>query len=251
MNNRDLPGRDFRDRLYADYASITSSSVDLSPSRCRWLDHKLLPHFDGLDPASPILELGCGTGAFLEYLGRRGFTNISGVDVSRSQVAAARQAGRPVDLGSALVYLREASDTYQCIVCIDVLEHMTKSELLDLLPLVHSRLRAGGRLIVQTVNASGLFPFQVAYGDLTHMTFMNEQSITQLLRWSGFDRIRLAEAGPMSVGLKGATRWSLWRLARGVAKAIRLAETGKQQHLWTENMIVTAFKDAEKALSFE
>ena len=41
-------------------------------------------------------------------------------------------------------------------------------------------------MLVQTANGAGLFPAQVIYGDLTHMTIFTPHSLAQLLRASGF-----------------------------------------------------------------
>ena len=45
------------------------------------------------DRAAPILDIGCGTGGFLEALRSLGYSSIEGVDLSPSQVAAALARG--------------------------------------------------------------------------------------------------------------------------------------------------------------
>src|SRR5205823_419899 len=125
---------------------------------------------------------------------------------------------------------------------VDVLEHFSREELVVLAPRVLAALRPGGRLIVQTANGAGLFPRQVIYGDLTHLTIFTPESLRQLLRRFGFQNLTFYETGPIPIRLRGKLNVALWSATKAIANLIRQVETGKRQAIWTENFICAAFK---------
>ena len=98
-------------------------------------------------------------------------------------------------------------------------------------------LEPNGYLILQTPNGQGLFPHQVAYGDLTHLTIFTPGSLQQLLRLFGFEHFQFDETGPVPGNLQGKLRGAAWRAVKFVLNLVRKVETGKSQTIWTENMI--------------
>jgi hypothetical protein len=137
-------------------------------------------------------------------------------------------------------YLPAQPGTFAAIVAIDVLEHFTRDELVRLAPLLAGALQPGGRLLIQTANGAGLFPGQVAYGDLTHLTIFTPESLAQLLRPCGFRNYVFDETGPIPLRLRGKVDVVLWRLMTALARTARRIETGKHQTIWTENFICLA-----------
>jgi SAM-dependent methyltransferase len=196
-----------------------------------------------LAKTSSILELGCGPGYMIEFMKSEGFVNMKGIDLSEEQVSLARERGLNVQVTDALSYLPQTSEMYDAILAIDFLEHFSKEELLILISLIKTRLNPGGTLILQTPNGQGLFPNQIIYGDLTHMTILSPSSLHQLLSLFGFVEIDFQETGPAPKNLTGILRLILWRFVRLLATVVRMAETGKKQTIWTENMICCARRD--------
>jgi len=233
---------DFRTELYERYVSTFKgaerpvSSADRE-SYFRWCRHKFLPLFDDLPRDARILELGCGAGDMLEYLGRNGFSAVEGIDLAPEQVQLATERGLNARVADVFDVLGSASGGYQAIVALDFLEHFTKDELMTLVPTLRDALAPGGVLIMQTPNGQGLFSNQVVYGDLTHLTIFIPESFQQLFRLWGFDDFRFVETGPVPDGLKGRLRVVLWRLITRMASVARMIESGKSQAIWTENMI--------------
>ena len=232
---------DFRTALYERYVS-TFKTLNAEPSFA-WWDHKYLPLLDDLDRAAPILEIGCGDGGLLAYLERRGFSHAAGIDISPEQVELARRRGVRAEVGDVFEHLAGQSATVAAIIAVDVFEHFSRDELVRLAPLLHGALQPGGRLLVQTANGAGLFPAQVIYGDLTHMTIFTPQSLAQLLRASGFVDMAFYETGPVPIRLRGRVNVALWRAIKTLANAIRHIETGKRQAIWTENFICVAHRE--------
>jgi SAM-dependent methyltransferase len=233
----------FRRELYRRYVSTFKGDLGTSaePSFV-WWDHKYLPLLQDLAPTAPILEIGCGAGGLLAYLERRGFSHATGIDISAEQVALAKRQGVQAIVADAFEFLADHEDHFQAIVAVDVLEHFTRDELLRLAPLLHAALQPGGRLLVQTANGAGLFPGQVMYGDLTHMTIFTPQSLSQLLHGVGFPELDFYETGPIPIRLRGRLDVATWTAIKAAVNLMRYVETGKRQTIWTENFICRAFK---------
>lgn len=234
--------RDFRAELYERYVSkFKEEKVQLSEkalaSYFQWCRYKFLPLFEGIPNDGSILELGCGPGYMLQFLGQCGFQRVKGIDLSKEQIELALQRGCDAEVADLFEYLSGRTDSFDAIVALDLLEHFHKEELLALAPLLQKALKRGGKLIIQTPNGEGLFSRQIIYGDLTHLTILTPHSLQQLLRGAGFDRFRFFETGPVPKNLKGRLRLLLWQGIKGIANAIRGIETGKSQEVWTENMI--------------
>lgn len=240
---------DFRTELYERYVSSFKGSHS-RPSEAElkrywaWCRHKYLPIINALPREAAVLDLGCGAGQMLEFLKDEGFTNAQGVDISREQVEIARSRGLNAEVGDAIAFLKAHENAFDLLVAFDFFEHFSKSELLSLSGLILNALKPGGYLLLQTPNGQGLFPGQIIYGDLTHMTIFTPESMTNLLRLSNFEQITFYESGPAPIDTKGQLRLLAWRAIRFLANTVRLIETGKTQQIWTENLICCCRKGA-------
>jgi SAM-dependent methyltransferase len=238
---------DFRDLFYQRYVSAfknleTPVDDSILPSYLAWCRHHFRPLFSSLAKTASILELGCGPGYMMTFLQSEDFVNVRGIDLSAEQARVARERGLAVEVVNAVTYLENTKETFDAIVALDFVEHFSKAELLSLAPLIYGHLNPGGLLILQTPNGQGLFPNQIIYGDLTHLTIFSPSSLRQLLRLSGFYNIQIRETGPVTKNTVGWLRLILWQVARITATVIRMAETGKRQRIWSENMICCAYK---------
>ena len=72
--------------------------------------------------------------------------------------------------------MRQMHFIFDLITAFDVVEHLTRDELLEFLCLVHGRLKPRRSLILQLPN--GDFPFvgSIFYGDATHETCLTAVS---------------------------------------------------------------------------
>lgn len=97
-----------------------------------------------------IVDLGCGHGAFLCFLSRAGYTRIAGVDTSRQQIELAHRLGIPqAELSDVAEFLAHRDDgSLDAVLLMDVIEHLTRQELFDLLNSVYRVLAPGGVCLV-------------------------------------------------------------------------------------------------------
>jgi SAM-dependent methyltransferase len=239
----------YRQRIYGDY--VKAASAPLAPDSVAGLEGRrpvlarfIADHFPPNRDAR-ILEVGCGHGVLLHFARDAGYTNMSGVDGSPAQVEAARKLGiggiRQADLLAALAAEPEAS--FDAVVAYDVIEHLTKDELVDMTDAVRRVLKPGGRWLVHAPNGLSPFAGVMRYGDLTHEQAFTPESLTQLFLASGFRDASFHEDPPAVRGLKSAIRGLLWRVVRAVMRFALVVETGMPEYrVLTMNLIAVAVK---------
>jgi 2-polyprenyl-3-methyl-5-hydroxy-6-metoxy-1,4-benzoquinol methylase len=233
---------DFRSQLYSQYVSkFTMQASRLHKKALNdywaWCSYKYLPLLKELKNSANILEIGCGPGYFLEFLKMAGFVKLQGIDISEEQIKIAQAKGLNVQNIDVFQYLEYHSELFNAIIAIDFIEHFTKEEAMTLAKSLYKSLKKNGLLIIQTPNGQGLFPNQVIYDDLTHLSIFTPESLRQLLILYGFNDFKFQETGPVGKNIYGKVRMVLWKLIKLLMNGIRKIETGKSQEIWTENMI--------------
>lgn len=237
----------FRQYLYANYRSKfkmppaveSSGEKRVYEAYCR---RRFLRRLDVVDRKGPVLDIGCGEGRFVKFLLEAGFSGAEGVDASVEQIQHAQSKMIPVSHGDIFQFLNSSPLRYQAITAIDVLEHFTRSEQVNLVQLVYGALLPGGLFLFQTPNGDGLLASMVIYGDLTHCGIMSESSVRQLMNHGGLQTMSVDASDPVVTGPFSLLRSILWRMIAGVATAAYWAETGRRRRIWTQNIIGVARK---------
>jgi SAM-dependent methyltransferase len=239
----------YRQRVYGRYVDAATSplapdTLDGLDSRRPVLGRLIAEHFPPQRDAA-ILELGCGHGALLHFARAAGYTRMEGVDASPAQVAAAKRLGvLDVRAGELLPTLYGTpAASLDAVVAYDVIEHLTKDELITVTDEVVRVLKPGGRWIIHAPN--GLSPFcgVMTYGDLTHEQAFTPESLTQLFLSSGFRSASFHEDPPAVRGAASAVRALLWKFVRLIYRAVLVIETGIPDYrVFTINLIAVATK---------
>jgi 2-polyprenyl-3-methyl-5-hydroxy-6-metoxy-1,4-benzoquinol methylase len=190
-----------------------------------------------------IVDLACGHGALVHCLKESGYLNVAGVDISPEQIDLARRFGlNEVECSAILPFLSSSDRDYDVVFLLDILEHLTRPQLFELLDQVHRVTAPGGRVIITVPNGAGLFGMRIRYGDLTHETCFTPNSINQALKTVGFSKVRAFEIRPVPHGLTSTLRALLWRVMTVPHRLLLAAETGVTGQILTQNMLVTARK---------
>lgn len=223
---------DYRSRIYAKYSSgFQEASTDFDNVLSKrwgkaydWYLRGWLPE----DKQANILDVACGGGRLLHFFKTRGYTQLTGIDISPEQVRLAKQVTEKVIEADVLEFLETTTKTYDLVVGLDIIEHFKKDEVLRFIDGCYRVLMTNGRLILQTPNAESPMVNVVRYGDFTHEICFQHNSISRLLRLCGFDAVEVREQGPVPYGysLKSMLRWVMWQLIRLGLKIYNLAETG-------------------------
>ena len=236
-------------RVYASYREASADTSNGVPSdahaaaECRLFAQRyrrLLPP----DNAAPILDIGCGTGGFLQALRSMGYSSAEGVDLSASQVDAATARGvTGITLAAAIDYLWQRRGRYAAITAFSVLEHQTRPELFELLDAIRDGLAEGGHLIAVVPNAKGLFGAHVRFADITHELSFSPLSVSQICAVTGLELTAVVEHGPLVHGVVSAVRWTAWQVIRSALLAARLAEGADWRWpVFTQDLVFVARK---------
>ncbi len=126
----------------------------------------------------PVVDLGCGEGAFLLALMDAGREDIFGVESNDELATLAESFGVPVVRKDILEYLREVNLKLATYLYIDVVEHVPfdfNMELLNLLP-------TGSRLILQTPNTESLLGHQFYFNVPSHVAPYSPYTLKKMRR---------------------------------------------------------------------
>ena len=239
----------YRDKIYEKYSTVfqgkdaaltfDTASAD---AQAEVLEKRFAAHLP-TDKNAAIAELACGGGNFLYFLKSRGYTNLTGIDISPQQVALARQVIPQVEEGNLIAFLEKNPERFDLITAFDLIEHLTKDEVLSFIEKAYTALKPEGKLLLQTPNGDSPFVGTVLYGDFTHEICLNPASISKLLKLCGFADIACHEMGPVVHGFVSWIRRLLWWKVRLMLKFIHLIETGSAgSGIFTRVFYVVALK---------
>ena len=181
---------DLRSRLYEAYATQHAGcGEDKAAALVYRRDIRpLLPP----PTAGPVVDLGCGRGELVRLMQADGF-DAEGIDISPEQAALARAAGvARVRQGDFRAILAEHPTHYAAITATDLLEHLTKPEVLQTFDDVVAALAPGGVFVARVPNAVSPLGGHIRDGDFTHQTSFTARSIRQLAAAAGFDSVLFA-----------------------------------------------------------
>jgi len=118
-----------------------------------------------------VLDIGCGRGEFLELLHARGVA-ATGVEIDPALVEEGRAGGLEITAGDGVVHLSSLADnSLGGVVMIQVIEHLSRQHVVDVVAVALDKVRPGGVMVVETVNPQSLYTFAHSfYLDPTHIT---------------------------------------------------------------------------------
>lgn len=240
---------DYRDKFYSKYVSHHTRQLygeqsldDVRKQFPIWWTYfgRFLPE----DKNSRLLDLGCGNGGLVYWLGALGYENTEGIDVSGEQIENAKRLGiKNIHQINLKDFLKDKKDIYDVIFARDLLEHFNKEEIKEeILEVVYRALKKDGVVVIQTVNAENLLWGRLRYADFTHEIAFTKESASQVLRLSGFEQIEVYPQRPVVYGAKSFIRYIAWRLLEIFFHLYLLVEIGSSSGIFTQNIIVTAKK---------
>ena len=239
---------DWRQQVYDRYVSsgqapAAQTGEQLFKSRAPYINWIIENHLPS-DKSVRIVDLGCGHGTYLYFLGKHGYANVSGMDVSREQVEQAHQLGLTnVEQADLLPYLEQSPDaSIDIFLMIDILEHLDRPTLFRVLNEVYRVLRPEGRLIGHVPNAAGIFGARVRYSDITHELAFTDRSIQQITRTVGFANVDVYEEAPLRYSAKSTIRRLLWDIGTVPFRLLNLAEMGSYHAILSSNLLFNAQK---------
>ncbi len=150
--------------------------------------------------ARPVAEIACGHGSFLHWLKSRGFSSVAGVDSSAEQIELARQAGVPVEQDEANRWLaRQPGGHFGAIIAIDLVEHLSKDDFMELLRLAKAALSQDGSLILRLPNGDSPFVGMNLFNDITHVWTYTPNALNSLSQMHGYSGAEFADEGAAAI----------------------------------------------------
>lgn len=206
----------------------------------------IISKFFPFDKNADILDLGCGYGVIEYFASKRGYINIKGIDISVQQVELSRELGiSGIECGELFDIIQLNKDSsLDLVISLDVIEHLSKEELIKLADNVFRVLKPGGGWLIHVPNANSPFFGEIRYGDYTHEQAFTTQSIKQLLISCGFKNFVFEESGPRIHSLKSFIRVIFWNFFRLLLIIFNAAETGhfNKRAILTRNMYTISYK---------
>lgn len=140
------------------------------------------------------LEIGTGTGVFLDYLDGLGFKNIMGVEPSKAAIDAAPKGRQSKIKHGIFVEADYAPNSLDLICCFMTLEHV--QDPMEITCAAYRLLRSGGAFICVTHDY--LSPINKILGkkspiiDIEHMQLFSKNSMKAMYGAAGFSEILIS-----------------------------------------------------------
>jgi cyclopropane-fatty-acyl-phospholipid synthase len=145
----------------ADFSGAKfDGDFSLSLEQAQRRKHEYVAEQIGIEPSRRVLDVGCGWGALLDFIRRRGADGL-GVTLSRAQLAACRRHGLDVHLSDGRELTPERFGRFDAVASLGAFEHFCspddytagrQSEVYrDFFARVAQLLPDGGRLYLQTM----------------------------------------------------------------------------------------------------
>jgi SAM-dependent methyltransferase len=142
----------------------------------------------GLPNRGAALEIGTGTGAFLDRLAEAGFRDLVGIEPSTAAIAAAPPHRRAWIREGIFECSDFAPESFDLICCFMTLEHVQDPGAL--VAAAHRLLRPGGAFVGVTHNRRSLvnriLGRRSPIVDVEHMQLFSPKSASRLLRDNGY-----------------------------------------------------------------
>ena len=163
----------FKQLNYADYLSRRSRYFGLAKELT-----ELLLKLGLVSVSSRIMDYGCALGFLMEGMEHLGYRNVYGYDISSW---ARKQANR----NGLNVYEEVSKSNFDIMFCLDVLEHMTESQIDEMFSFYNANVLIA-RIPCSTNNGKS-FHLDVSNADKTHITCMEKQNWINLLSRYGYN----------------------------------------------------------------
>ncbi len=142
---------------------------------------------------SSCLDVACATGLLANYLCRRGCKDVVGVDLNESLVAVARRNVPDAEFvaDDAVHYTAACGRKFDVVFLLDLLEHLDRQRVVELLTNVREILNDGRFAVVRVPNLNCIHSTGAFYGDWTHCTPFTERALFHIAKLGGFSRVEL------------------------------------------------------------
>lgn len=142
------------------------------------------------EPPGRVVDLGCGRGEFVALLGEAGIDAV-GVEINAAEVATGVEHGLDIVHADLFDWLGDQEpESLGGVFLAEVIEHLPPPDWTRFVDLAASRLAAGGKLLVETINPESLYAYARAFViDPTHTRPVHPELLAFLCRRAGLHEI--------------------------------------------------------------
>ena len=185
-----------------------------NPEQLRRYLQRYLPYIKAAPSGHPVLDLGCGSGAFIELLQENGLSAV-GIDLADEAVSECTAKGLNVFRDDALHFLSDKHEEYGSIFCSHLIEHFEYDDAVRLLVSIHEALVTGGRIVLITPNPASLEVSEYFWLDPTHVRPYPLPLLVSMLEQTGFQVLDQGQQTASGLPRRGMPRRFLLKLVLG------------------------------------
>ncbi len=108
----------------------------------------------GLKPGQTVLDIGCGWGSFAKFAAEKYGAKVTGVTISKEQVALARERCKGLPVEIRLEDYRDTQGQFDHIVSVGMFEHVGYKNYRAYMEKVYSLLKDGGLFLLHTIGTT-------------------------------------------------------------------------------------------------
>jgi O-antigen chain-terminating methyltransferase len=146
-----------------------------------------------------VLEMGSGRGELQRLFKKAGVPSY-GVDLDTVMVNVANAAGCDTKFGDGIAHLRALPDaSLGGLIAIQVVEHLTRSQLMELCELAKRKLKSGSKIVFETINPQSLLALSSNYfRDPTHIWPMHPDTLGYTATLAGLKIVETRYLSPVA-----------------------------------------------------
>jgi len=202
-----------------------------------YIDHNIKNNLPK-DKNAKILDMGCGFGMFLKHIKSLGYTNIKGVEIGDEQNKFLKNKGFYIIQSDIFEFLKTTDEKFDFVTMFDVLEHFTKEEIVEILPLIKNILNENGKFVFRVPNGEAMLKGSIMYSDFTHETFFTARSLKQIFNIFDFSDTKIYPVYPIKHGIQSTIRYYAYRFYELIYKIGIVFETGGAKNfVSTQNIL--------------
>lgn len=137
------------------YSSALFTKADMSLEEAQYAKYERILQQIDIKPGQHILEIGCGWGAFAEYAARTRNCHVSGISLSREQLAIGqqriRQSGLENRVNLSFSDYRDMEGLYDAIVSVEMFEAVGESYWDTYFSRIARLLKPSAKAVIQTI----------------------------------------------------------------------------------------------------
>lgn len=148
--------------------------------------------------SQPVLDLGAGRGELLKLMRESGIPSY-GVDPDSAMISVARENNLDIRLGDGIAHLRTLADgSLSGLIATQVVEHLSRAQLSDLLESCKRKVAAGGKVVFETINPKSLVALSSNYfRDPSHIFPMHPDTLSYAMTLAGIKVVEVRYLSPI------------------------------------------------------